>query len=135
MIDFAHNAASYLAIEDFLASIDANRKIGIIAGVGDRRDQDIMECGIISARMFDHIIIRQEKHLRGRTEQEMVNLLVTGMQSINPEISYEVIPKEIKAIEHAMSIAQKDDFIIALSDVVSNAIAIVQQHLDLENKL
>jgi cyanophycin synthetase len=36
------------------------KKIGIIAGIGDRRDEDIRECATIAARMFDHIIIRQE---------------------------------------------------------------------------
>jgi cyanophycin synthetase len=34
------------------------KKIGII--IGDRRDEDIRECATIAARMFDHIIIRQE---------------------------------------------------------------------------
>ena len=63
LIDFAHNPTSYLGIEDYLSSVDATRKIGIISGVGDRRDEDIRECAKIAARMFDHIIIRQEKHL------------------------------------------------------------------------
>jgi cyanophycin synthetase len=45
-------------------------KGGIIAGIGDRRDEDIRECATIAARMFDHIIIRQEKYLRGRTEEK-----------------------------------------------------------------
>src|SRR5690606_35763169 len=71
MIDFAHNLKGYLAIEDFLSNIESQHKIGIIAGVGDRRDEDIKECGKIAGRMFDHIIIRQEKHLRGRTEEEI----------------------------------------------------------------
>jgi cyanophycin synthetase len=39
--------------------VQATKKIGIIAGVGDRRDEDIKECKI-AGRMFDHIIIRQE---------------------------------------------------------------------------
>ena len=80
LIDFAHNPTSYLGIEDYLSSVDASRKIGIISGVGDRRDEDIKECAKIAARMFDHIIIRQEKHLRGRTEEEIINLILEGLQ-------------------------------------------------------
>jgi cyanophycin synthetase len=57
-------------------SVDATKKIGIIAGIGDRRDEDIRECATIAARMFDHIIIRQEKYLRGRTEEEIINLIL-----------------------------------------------------------
>src|SRR5690606_9317454 len=47
LIDFAHNPAGYRGIEEFLKSIEATKKIGIIAGVGDRRDEDIRECAKI----------------------------------------------------------------------------------------
>jgi cyanophycin synthetase len=132
LIDFAHNPSGYMAIEDFLSNIDSPNKIGIISGVGDRRDQDIMDCGAIAARMFDHIIIRQEKHLRGRTECELTVLVIAGIKSVDKKVSIETIPKEIDAIKHALSLATDGSFITALSDVVSNAIEIVQQHLDKE---
>ncbi len=134
MIDFAHNPAGYLAIEDFLTNVEAVKKVGIIAGVGDRRDEDIKECATIAARMFDHIIIRQEKHLRGRTEQEIIDLIVEGIQSTRRPVTYEIIPKEMEAIKHAISSAEDGTFIIALSDVITNAIGIVQEYLDKENQ-
>ena len=134
MIDFAHNPAGYLAIEDLLSNMEATRKIGIIAGVGDRRDEDIRDCAEIAARMFDHIIIRQEKHLRGRTEQEIIDLILEGVQKANRPVTYEIIPKEIEAIKHAINIADDGTFITALSDVVTNAIGIVQEYLDKENE-
>ena len=134
MIDFAHNPQSYLAIEDFLSNIESPHKIGIIAGVGDRRDEDIKECGKIAGRMFDHIIIRQEKHLRGRTEDEIIGLILEGIQESNKDITYEIIPKEIEAIKHAINNAKEGTFITALSDVVTNAIEIVQTYLDKENE-
>lgn len=132
MVDFAHNPAGYLAIEEFLSSVQSPKKIGIIAGVGDRRDQDIIECGAIAARMFDHIIIRQEKHLRGRSAQEIIDLVVTGIQSIDKPVTYETVPKEVRAIEHAISLAEPGTYITALSDVVTNAIEVVQGYLDKE---
>lgn len=134
MIDFAHNPAGYLGVEEFLQTVDAKHKIGIIAGVGDRRDEDIKECAAIAARMFNHIIIRQEKHLRGRTEEEIINLILEGIKSSGKEVSYEIIPKETEAIKHAISIAKEGTFITALSDVVTNAIDIVQQYLDKESE-
>ncbi|MFA7447357.1 MAG: cyanophycin synthetase [Weeksellaceae bacterium] len=134
MIDFAHNPQGYLAIEDFLSNIEATKKIGIIAGVGDRRDEDIKECAKIAGRMFDHIIIRQEKYLRGRTEEEIISLILEGIKESNKEITYEIIPKEIEAMKHAMNIAEEGTFITALSDVVDNAIETVQTYLDRENQ-
>lgn len=134
LIDFAHNPAGYLGIEEFLSSVDANKKIGIIAGVGDRRDEDIRECAKIAGRMFDHIIIRQEKHLRGRTEEEINGLILEGIAESGRQITYEIITKETEAIKHAMNIAEEGTFITALSDVVDNAIGIVQSYLDKENE-
>ena len=134
MIDFAHNPTGYLGIEDFLSSIDAKKKIGIIAGVGDRRDEDIRECAQIAGRMFDHIIIRQEKHLRGRTEENITGLILDGLNASGKEVSYEIIPKEVKALKHAMNMAEEGYFITALSDVITNAIEVVQEYLDKENE-
>jgi cyanophycin synthetase len=133
LIDFAHNPAGYRGIEEFLKTVEANKKIGIIAGVGDRRDEDIRECATIAGRMFDHIIIRQEKHLRGRTEEEINNLILEGIAESARPVTYEIISKETDAIKHAMNSAGEGTFITALSDVVDNAIDIVQQYLDKEN--
>ncbi|KOS08100.1 cyanophycin synthetase [Flavobacterium akiainvivens] len=134
MIDFAHNPAGYLAVEEFLSNTEASQKIGIIAGVGDRRDEDIRDCATIAARMFDHIIIRNEKHLRGRTEENINGLLLEGFKASGKEVTYEVIPKETEAIRHAIDNAQDGSFIVALSDVVTNAIEVVQGYLDIENE-
>lgn len=132
LIDFAHNPAGYEAIEDYLKNIEATKKIGIISGVGDRRDKDIQECGKIAGRMFDYIIIRNEKHLRGRPEEEINGLLISGIQEAGKDVSYEIIPKEIEALKHAMSMAEEGTFITALSDVVSNAIDLVQEYQNKE---
>ena len=134
LIDFAHNPAGYRGVEEYLQSVEANRKIGIIAGVGDRRDEDIKECAKIAGNMFNHIIIRQEKHLRGRTEEEIINLILEGIAESNKEVTYEIITKETEAIKHAINSAEEGDYITALSDVVTNAIDIVQQYLDKENE-
>ena len=134
LIDFAHNASGYLGVEDYLLSVEANKKIGIIAGVGDRRDEDIIECAKIAARMFDHIIIRQEKYLRGRTEDEIISLILEGIVASGKNVTYEIIPKETEAIRHAINSAEEGTYITALSDVVTNAIEIVQQYLDKENQ-
>ena len=134
LIDFAHNPAGYRGVEEYLSSVDATKKIGIIAGVGDRRDEDIKECGTIAGRMFDHIIIRQEKYLRGRTEQEIIDIIVSGINEANRNVTYEVIPLETEAIKHAIDHAEDGSYITALSDVVTNAINIVQSYLDKEQE-
>jgi len=134
LIDFAHNPSGYKGVEEYLSSVDAIKKIGIIAGVGDRRDEDIKECATIAARMFDHIIIRQEKYLRGRTEEEIIEIILEGIAASGRNVTHEIITKEVEAIKHAIDNAEDGSFITALSDVVTNAINIVQEYLDKENE-
>ena len=132
LIDFAHNADGFKGIKEFLSTVESPYKIGIITGTGDRRDDDIRDMGRISAEMFDHIIIRQDKFLRGRKAEDIVKLLVEGIHDSNPEQSYEYIPKEVEALNHAFSLAKKGTFITALSDVIDNAIEVVQSYLDMD---
>ena len=132
MIDFAHNPDGFNGIREFLSTIDSPYKIGIITGTGDRRDEDIRDLGRISARMFDHIIIRQDKFLRGRQAEDIVRLLVEGIKEVDEKKSYEYIPKEVEALKHAFTLAKPGSFITALSDVIDNAIEVVQSYMDKE---
>jgi cyanophycin synthetase len=103
LIDFAHNASGYKGVEEYLQSVDATKKIGIIAGIGDRRDEDIRECATIAARMFDHIIIRQ--YLRGRSE--IINFDIR-ISASDQDVTYEIIPKETRLAKTCHKIARKE---------------------------
>ena len=122
MIDYAHNTHGLLAIGKFIKTIEASVKVGIIAGVGDRRDEDIISLGEAAAKVFDEIIIRQDKNLRGRTEQEIIDLMTTGIHNVDPLKKIVVIKKESEAIDYAFEHAVKDSFIVITSDVVPDAL-------------
>lgn len=134
MVDYAHNPAGFLAISKFLEKIDATPKIGIIAGVGDRRDADIFALGALAAKMFDEIVIRQDRNLRGRSENEIINLMVEGMHSVDPKKKHVVIPSESEAIDYAFKNAKKGSFIVICSDVVPDALDQVMKYKDVEDK-
>ena len=134
MVDYAHNPAGFLAISKFLEKIDATPKIGIIAGVGDRRDADIIALGALAAKMFDEIVIRQDRNLRGRSENEIINLMVEGMHSVDPKKKHVVIPSEPEAIDYAFKNAKKGSFIVICSDVVPDALDQVMKFKDVEDK-
>jgi cyanophycin synthetase len=122
MVDYAHNPAGFLAIARFLDKIEAAPKVGIIAGVGDRRDEDIIQLGTVASQMFDEIIIRQDKNLRGRSESEIIELMMQGIKSDSPDKKVTVIPKESEAIDYAIKNAVKGSFIVICSDVVPDAL-------------
>lgn len=127
LADYAHNPAGFKVLKAFVDKTEATHKIGIIAGTGDRRDDDIRELGSIAATTFDEIIIRQDKHLRGRTEDEIINLLKEGIFRIKPDMQVKVIIKEMEAIDHAIANAPKDSFIAICSDVVTDALKHIQE--------
>lgn len=127
MLDYAHNAHGMAAIGRFVEKWDAADKVGIIAGVGDRRDEDTISLAEEAAKVFDEIIIRQDKNLRGRSDKEIIDLLTKGIRNIKPEMTVHVIPKESEAIEFAIKNAKKNAFITIISDVVPDALEQVRR--------
>lgn len=134
LLDYAHNAAGMRALQNFTEELDATLKVGIIAGIGDRRPEDNNEMGSIAAEMFDEIIIRQDKHLRGKSEEELIKMLDDGIKMIDPNKKTTIIPSEKDAIRHAVKHAQKGSLIVLCSDVVPDALELVKELKELESR-
>lgn len=127
LVDYAHNPAGMQLLCDFVSKIDGSPKVGIISGTGDRRDEDIREIGRISSRYFDEIIIRQDRHLRGRTAEEIVELLVAGINENNEkQIPITIIYNEKEAILHAYNTVKPGSLITITCDVVSEALDLIK---------
>ena len=127
MLDYAHNAHGMNAIGKFVKKVEATKKVGVIAGVGDRRDEDTIALGEQAAMVFDEIIIRQDKNLRGRTEEDIIALITKGVNNVAPNKKISVIKKETEAIDYAVSHADPGSFIVIISDVVPAALDQVMQ--------
>lgn len=132
LCDYAHNAAGLRALAHYVRAVDATLKVGVIAGVGDRRDEDTVELGEVAAQTFDEIIIRQDRNLRGRSEEEIINLLTRGIHRVDPNKKVTVIPKEPEAIDYAFRTAQPGSFIVICSDVVPDALEQILRYKELE---
>ncbi len=133
MVDYAHNPAGFQAIARFLDKLDNKLKVGVIAGVGDRRDEDIIQLGFLSSQMFSEIIIRQDKNLRGRTEKEIIDLMMKGVHSDDPNKKVKVIQSELEAIDYAIKNAKKGSFIVICSDVVPDALQQILKYKEEED--
>ncbi len=132
LLDYAHNPAGMMALKQFVDTFEATVKVGIIAGIGDRRVEDNNEMGAIAARTFDEIIIRQDKRLRGKTEEELIKMLNDGIQMENPNVKTTIIPSEKEAITHAIRNAVKGSLIVLSSDVIPEALDLVKHFRELE---
>ena len=133
MLDYAHNAAGLRALQKLVEKMEGKPKVGIVAGIGDRRVEDNNEIGRVAAMMFDEIIIRQDKHLRGRTAEELIAMVDDGIKSVAPDKPVTIIPSEKEAIIHAMKNAKKGSLIVLSSDVVPDALNLVMQFKEEES--
>lgn len=126
LLDYAHNPAGMRALKKFVDNLNASVKVGIIAGIGDRREEDNNEIGRVAAQMFDEIIIRQDKRLRGRTEEELIKMLHDGIKMENENMKTTIIPSEKEAVTYAIQNAVKGSLIVLSSDVIPDALELVK---------
>ena len=134
LLDYAHNPAGLRALHKYVEKLDGHPKIGIVAGVGDRRKQDNFELGQISAEMFDEIIIRTDRNLRGKDEQELIDEIKAGILDVSPKIPLRIIKKENEAIQYAVENAKEGSLIVVSSDVVPDALNMVMNLKEKETK-
>ena len=134
LLDYAHNPAGLRALHEMTKKMKGSPKVGMIAGIGDRRPEDNMEVGAVAAEMFDEIIIRQDKHLRGKTEEELIEMIHSGIKSVDPKKPVKIIPSEEEAITYAITNAKKGSLLIFCTDVVPNALNLVMKFKEQENK-
>jgi cyanophycin synthetase len=127
LVDYAHNPSGMRALKQFVNNLEASVKVGIIAGIGDRREEDNNEMGSIAAEMFDEIIIRQDKQLRGKTEEELIKMLKDGIAKEDPNKKVTVIRSEREAILYAVKNAKKGALIVLSSDVIPDALNLVKE--------
>jgi len=118
MMDYAHNPHGVRALGEFINNLEATYKVGVITGVGDRRNEDIIALGEEAARIFDTIIIRYDEDLRGRTDFEIGSLLRSGIHNVNPgkHVLYSAGEKE--AVDLAMVTAVQGSIIVVLVENV-----------------
>ena len=136
LVDFAHNQAGLQLLTDFVNKLEGSPKVGIVSGTGDRRDEDIRDLGRISAGCFDEIIIRQDKNLRGRTAEAIVNLLVEGINDTKTkDIPVTIIYNEKEAIMHAYNTAKPGSLITVMCDVVAEALDMIKGLKEAEDKM
>jgi len=136
LLDYAHNAAGMSALQNFIEKLEGTPKVGIIAGIGDRRDEDNIAMGKLAAEMFDEVIIRQDKNLRGKTEEELIGMLREGIKSHDPNKNVKVFNSEKEAISFAIENAKPGSLIVMCSDVVPDALKQVLDYKEKEaNKL
>ena len=117
LMDYAHNVAAYEEMARFVAAFYKKRSIGVVAAPGDRQDANLRAMGEIAGRAFDHVIIKEDDHLRGRKPGEVSSIMAAGAESARgSREGIEVFLSESEAVEHALAMATKDDLVVITAD-------------------
>jgi cyanophycin synthetase len=127
MVDYAHNPAALMALGTYLQKMEAHPKIGIVTGVGDRRDEDIVEIGTLAARFFDEVVIRFDKDLRGREADNIRQLIMQGIEAEAPHKRVRVCPTEEEALTLVLGDAPAGAFIVDCTEKVDKTLEIVDR--------
>ena len=80
---------------------------------------------------FERIVIRAGHYLRGRTEEELIQLLQEGMAQSEKQPQIRVIPESREAIHYAIKHGRKGEVVVTLADRVPDDIKYVQEYRDI----
>jgi cyanophycin synthetase len=119
IVDYAHNTAGIQKFGEFMDATSATRKIGVVSGLGDRRDEDTMGFARIAGRIFDEVVLRQDKDLRGKTAEEIKTLMEQGLRLDKTDLPITYIEKEMDAIDHVLETAPKGAVITLFTENIS----------------
>jgi cyanophycin synthetase len=123
IFDYAHNAHAVRAMADLAARLDVRgRRIVVVAGPGDRRDEDIRAIADQVAGRFDHYICRRDDSLRGRAGDEVPNMIAQVLRESGvPQTAIDVIPDEQEAIDAALAMGRPGDLVLVFADALTRS--------------
>jgi cyanophycin synthetase len=126
LVDYAHNPHSYEALGSFVRNWTNGDRIGVIGGPGDRRDQDFVALGKLSAEIFDYVIVKEDDDTRGRARGSAAELIIQGIKQVKPNYEFEAILDETQAINKALDIAPENSLVVILPESVNRAIKLIK---------
>jgi UDP-N-acetylmuramyl tripeptide synthase len=118
ILDYVHNQAAAQAVGPVIDALPARRRIVAPMSAGDRRDMDIMDYSAELGKHFDHFVLKEARHRRGRAPGELAALLERGVHRtdhLRPHVA-EIIPNYDEANRHALSMVGPGDLLLISDD-------------------
>jgi cyanophycin synthetase len=123
LFDYGHNAHAVAAMADLAGRLDVvGRRIVVLAGPGDRRDEDLRAIADAVACRFDHYICRRDDDLRKRAPDEVPRMQSAALQARGvPSSAISIIPDEQEAIDAALHMARPGDLLLIFADALTRS--------------
>lgn len=127
--DYGHNPDAILALVNAIETMPAKRRLVVISGAGDRRDDDIRQQTRILGDAFDEVILYQDQCQRGRADGEVLALLREGLAEAKRAATIDAINGEFHAIDSALARLTAGDLCLILIDQVDAALAHITRRI------
>jgi cyanophycin synthetase len=123
LFDYGHNAHAVGMMADLALRLDvAGRRIVVLAGPGDRRDEDLVAIAKAVAGRFDHYICRRDDNLRNRAPDEVPRIQAQALRDAGvPDGAVSIIPDEQEAIDTALRIGEAGDLLLIFADALARS--------------
>ena len=123
LMDYGHNAHAVSVMADLAQRLDVpGRRIVVLAGPGDRRDEDLHAIAEAVAGRFDHYLCRRDDALRGRDGDEVPRIIAKKLLALGvPEAAISIIPDEQQAVEAALRMGQAGDLVLVFADALARS--------------
>lgn len=128
--DYGHNPDAIAALVRAVDAMPANRRMVVISGAGDRRDEDIRRQTEILGDAFDDVVLYEDQCQRGRADGEVLALLREGLNKARRTAQIKEVRGEFIAIDHALSRLAPGDLCLILVDQVEEALAHIAKRID-----
>ena len=121
LMDYGHNAHAVGMMADLAQRLDVTgRRIVVLTGPGDRRDEDLRAIAEAVAGKFDHYVVRRDDSLRGRDGDEVPRIISRALQSGGvAESAMSIIPDEQEAVDAALRMGQPGDLLLVFADALT----------------
>ncbi|KAA9338227.1 cyanophycin synthetase [Hymenobacter busanensis] len=123
IVDYAHNTHGIQKFAEFLDATPATHKVGIVSGLGDRRDEDTLAFARVAGRIFDEVVLRQDQDLRGKTAAEIEGLMRAGLVTDKPDLPITYIETEPDAIDYVLQTAREGSVITIFTENIKATLA------------
>ncbi len=127
--DYGHNPDAMLALVQAVEAMPARRRLVVISGAGDRRDEDIRAQTRILGNTFDEVVLFEDACQRGRADGEVLALLRAGLAGATRACQIHEVRGEFLAIDTALDRLAGGDLCLILVDQVEEAIAHIQARI------
>jgi cyanophycin synthetase len=120
LFDYGHNAHAVAAMADLAQRLEVTgRRIVVLAGPGDRRDEDLIAIARAVAGRFDRYICRRDDNLRERKPDEVPRIQAAALEAAGvSREAISIIPDEQEAIGAALEMGQPGDLLLIFADTL-----------------